>query len=106
MIVSLQQCAGQNHYLLTVNKFFENVAKFKYLGMKVTNEICIHVKTKKTGNTCNHSVKSLLHSHLLCKTLNNEIHEITILSVVLYGREARCVTLREGYRLRVFENRC
>jgi hypothetical protein len=28
-----------------------------------------------------------------------------ILSVILYGHETRFVTLREGYRLRVFENR-
>jgi hypothetical protein len=33
------------------------------------------------------------------------IHKIVILSVVLYGCETRSLTLREEYRLRVFENR-
>jgi hypothetical protein len=32
-IFSHQQIVGQNHNIKTANRFFENVAKFKYLGI-------------------------------------------------------------------------
>jgi hypothetical protein len=37
MVTSHHQNAGQKHNLLTDNKFFENVTKFKHLETKVTN---------------------------------------------------------------------
>jgi len=39
MIVSRHQNAGHHHSLLTANKSFENVAKFKYLGTTVANQM-------------------------------------------------------------------
>jgi hypothetical protein len=57
------------------------------------------------GNACYHSDQSLLSSHLLSKNLKIRIYKTIILPVVLYGRETWSLILREGHRLRVFENR-
>jgi len=46
-----------------------------------------------------------LSSSLLFKNLKIKIYSTIILSVVLYGCETWSLTLREGRRLRVFENR-
>jgi len=71
MVVSHHQTVGQNHILLIANTFFENVAKFRYLGTTVTNQNCIHKEIKNRlnlGNACYHSVQSLLSSYFLSKT--------------------------------------
>jgi hypothetical protein len=41
-LVSHHQTLGQNQNLLTSNKSFENVAKFKYLETTETNKNCNH----------------------------------------------------------------
>jgi hypothetical protein len=46
-----------------------------------------------------------LSSRLHSKPLRIKIYKIIILPVVLYGCGTWSVTLREGHRLRVFENR-
>jgi hypothetical protein len=48
---------------------------------------------------------SLLSSRLLSRNVKVKIYKTTILPVVLYGCETWSLTLREDYRLRVFENR-
>jgi hypothetical protein len=50
-------------------------------------------------------VQNLLSSHLLSKDLKIRVYKAIILPVVLYGCETWPLTLREDYRLRVFENR-
>ena len=52
-----------------------------------------------------HSEQNLLSSRLLSKNLKIKIYRTIILPVVLYGCETWSLTLREGRKLRVFENR-
>jgi hypothetical protein len=108
MLVSHCQKAGQRQSIKMANRSFENVAKFKYLGITLTDENCIHEKIKSrliSGNACYHSVQSLLSSHLLSRNVKVKIYKTIILPVVLYGCETRSLTVREEHRLRVFENR-
>jgi hypothetical protein len=58
-----------------------------------------------SGNACCRSVHSLLSSRLVSGNVKVKIYKTIILPVVLYGSETWSVTLREGHRLRVFENR-
>jgi hypothetical protein len=99
--------SGQNQNIGIANELFENVAKFKYLGMMLTNQNDIRdeIKTRlNSGNACYYSVQNLLSSHLISKNLNIKIYKTVILPVVLYGCETWSLTLREECRLRVFEN--
>jgi hypothetical protein len=84
------------------------VSQFKYLGTTVTNQNLIQEEIKRrlnSGNACYHSVQNLLSSRLLSKNLKIRICKTIILPVVLYGCENWPLTLREEYRLKVFENR-
>jgi hypothetical protein len=38
MLLSRHQNAGQNHNITIGNRYFENVAQFKYLGTTITNQ--------------------------------------------------------------------
>jgi hypothetical protein len=62
--MSRHQNVGQNHNLLTANKFFENVPMFKYLEI-TANQNCIHEEMKSRlnlGNACYHSAMNLVSS--------------------------------------------
>jgi hypothetical protein len=107
MLVSRCQKAGQRQSIKIRNRFFENVAKFKYLRTTLTDQNCIHEEIKgrlNSGNACYHSVQSLLSSCLLSRNIKVKIYK-TIILPVLYGCETWSVTLTEEHRLRVFENR-
>ena len=81
---------------------------WRYLGTTLTNKNSIQEEIKsrlKVGNACYYSVQNLLSSSLLSKKLKIKIYRTIILPVVMYGCEAWSLTLREGRRLRVFENR-
>jgi hypothetical protein len=108
MLVPRCQKAGQRHSIKIGNRSFESVAKFKYLGTKLTEQYCIHEEIKSrlySGNACYRSVQSLLSSRLLSNNVKFKIHKTIILPIVLYGCETLFLTLREENSLRVFENR-
>jgi hypothetical protein len=66
--------AGQKHSIKIVNRSFEGVAKFKYLGTILTDKNCMHKEIKSRlnlGNACYHSIQSLLSSRLLSRNVNN-----------------------------------
>jgi len=46
----LHQNAGKDHILIIDNKSFENVAKFRYLGARATNQNYIHEEMKSRLN--------------------------------------------------------
>jgi hypothetical protein len=108
MIMSCRLNSGQNQNIRVVNESFEKVAKFKYLGMTLTNQndICDEIKSRlNSGNACYYSVQNLLSSRFISKNLKTKIYKTVILPVVLYGCETWSLTLWEKHRLRVFEKR-
>jgi len=83
------------------------VEDFKYLETNITNKYFIAEQIKsrlKSGNACYHLVQNVLSFRLLSKNVKIKMYRIIILHVVLYGCETWSLTLREGRRLRVFEN--
>jgi hypothetical protein len=108
MVMSRDHRAGRSHNLKNGNTYFESVQDFKYLGTTVKNKKYIHVEIKsgfKQGNASYHSVQNLLSSSLLSTNIKIKIHITIISPVVLYGCKILSLTLREGCRLRMFENR-
>jgi hypothetical protein len=72
MIMSHHPNSGQNQTMRIANELFEKVAKFKYLGMTLTNQNDIHDEIKSrlnSGNACYYSVQNLLSSHLISRNL-------------------------------------
>jgi hypothetical protein len=105
MLVSRCQKAGQRQGIKIGNRSFESVAKVKYLGTTLTDQICMQEEIKSrlnSGNACFHSVQCPFSSHLLSRNVKVKIYKTIILPVVFYGCETWSLTLREEHRLRVF----
>jgi hypothetical protein len=69
---SHHQNSGQNQNIRIANESFENVAKFKYLRMTLTNQNDIHDEIKcrlNSGNACYYSVQNLFSSCLISKDI-------------------------------------
>jgi hypothetical protein len=68
MIMSRHPNSGKNQNIRIVNEWFENVAKFKYLGTTLTNQNDIHdeiISRLNSGNVCYYSVQNILSSRLI-----------------------------------------
>jgi hypothetical protein len=68
MIMSHHPNSGQNQNIRITNESFENVAKFRYWGMTLTNQNDIYYEIKSrlnSGNACYYSVQNVLSSCLI-----------------------------------------
>jgi hypothetical protein len=85
--MSHQPNSGQDQNIRIAKELFENVAKFKYLGMTLTNQNDIQDQTSRlnSGKACYYSVQNLLSFCLISKSLKIKIYKTVILPVVLYG---------------------
>jgi hypothetical protein len=107
MLMSCSQKIGQKHSIKIANRSFEDGVKFKYLQTTLTDQNCKHEEINSklnSGNTCYHSVQSLLSSCQLSRNIKVKIYKTIILPAVLYGCEIWSLTLMEEHRLRVFVN--
>jgi hypothetical protein len=60
-LISHSQKIGQKHSIKIVNRSFEDVAKFRYLGKTLTYQNHMHEEVKSrlnSGNACYHSIQS------------------------------------------------
>jgi hypothetical protein len=93
--MSRYQKAVQNHSIKIANRSSEDVAKGKYLGIRIRDKNCLYEEIKSklnSGNACYRSVQSILSSCLLSRNVTVKICKTVILPVVLYGCETWFIT--------------
>jgi hypothetical protein len=77
------------------------------MGITVKNQNLIQREIRWRlilSNTCYHSMENVLSSCLLSKNVKIRKYKIIILPVILNGCETSSVSLKEGHRLREYEN--
>ena len=82
----------QNHNIVIGHLSFENVEKFKYLGVTVTNTNDIREEIKhriNMGNACCYSLEKILSSRLLSG--NSKLRHVKLLYYRLY-----CMVVKLG----------
>ena len=112
MVMCCEQNAGYHHNIMTNNKSFEMVGRFKYLGKPLTHQISnreeiVNIYIEEVAsprNTCCHSLQNLLSTNFLSKNMNIKLYRNIILPM-LYGCETWSLTMRSEHRLRMFKNR-
>ena len=90
MITYRQQNIVQTQNIVNENLSFENVGKFKYMGITVANKKDIREEIKRRicmGNECYYSLEKILSSRLLSKKPKVDRYETIIFPVALYGCE-------------------
>ena len=79
MITSRHQNVIQNQNIVIGNLSFENVGKFPYLGITVTNTNDIREEIKRRismANACYYLLEEILSSRLLSKKLKVKTHKL------------------------------
>jgi hypothetical protein len=66
MTMSHHQNSGQNQNIRIANEFFENVAKFKYLGAMLTYQNDVHEEIRSKLNSGN----AIIQSKIFCLPVN------------------------------------
>jgi hypothetical protein len=95
MLMSHHQNIWQNCNIKIAHRPFEDVAKFRYFGMK-------EIKSRlNSNNACCHSFRNHCCSCLLYEKVKIKTYKTIILPVVLYGCETWSLTIREEHRLSV-----
>jgi hypothetical protein len=75
MLMSRNQKIRQKLSIKIVNRSFDDVRKFKYLGTTLTDQNYMHEEIKSrlsSGNACYHSVQSLLSCRMLSRNLESK----------------------------------
>ena len=88
MFTSRHKNVIENQNVVIGNLSFENVEKFRYLVVTVTNTNDIREEIERRinmGNACYYSLEKSLSSRLLSKKLKVNTYKTIILPVVLYS---------------------